>query len=955
MFFDVEQVQVEVFHDLRWPRLLLKSSREILTVAMAKRIMFYVVHGYSADETVGKFYEEWNREIDVDAVEDLIGRNFELTDLPIPLGEHVIGTIEPPINHPDFAHGLVIPSGIYYEIVDSHEEGTAFLSRHLYLMYGLDLVQDTVAEIIEHWTDSLPRNQDGVPIVPPGSARPQHHGHRLDSLRTRTSIAQDRRTSFAVPPPLYSPPLVHRGLALRHPRQFNEIDGHLPPFFPPVLRPGPPSYSPSGSDPPAYSDAVSLADESCQSVTLRPGTTSESSTTPAATTASFSRLSMTAQEPTGPDVPEEKRRYWPPCTSTSSEKYTMQDVLEYLFSEIPREDGVRNQGIHMPFEPLDGTRIREYILQGPGRRIANRHLDWTIYRDINFTEPTSLEVINALMSSTVKALFEEFRRNTSIRLEYKEKNSAVWNAHLLAQTIRLRDETPLKTEAVSTEMTAEIVMAMAKFDEQAYVEILERKRQQRFRYTFQSLHTLTTEVPIMRLTRWLDQTGGPYDSSQTEAFDKRFQNIVWRLYQGPQDLRAILAMRNGRISHALHSWCDELLSFPDFTDQGLKELRDTVEDITSTMAIFDMYFDHWLGDTNYQWPLWALTGALVKKLTSAEVLMLEHVLRNNLPSRPKMALWLNRWYMGFAKDTNMFGATVMGFFTGALNLQAVPSLDAVRPSSHICGKLNSVADDLGAWEMAASAPDWRSRIADPSGKPCVRVIDLRNKLRVILLQMDSYTLTLKQPVEPDNERHLRNDNCLRDYGSMPERSDEPPVTSHGLEQDAIERLTVAWREGLMFSIDPGSPTTSPITDSEFELDLDFDLDLEQDVDQDVDITEELSSFFDPQAPQTPETRPGVHSTLSTLGVRRRVSSASDFDREQIRRDFSTVAEFASTIDMNFNGPALVDRRSVSPRTVPVDIAMIRAMSSPPTMREKQHKFAQMLHHAMAVEHIKNTT
>ncbi|RVX70061.1 hypothetical protein B0A52_06233 [Exophiala mesophila] len=913
MFFDIDAIQSEVFHDLKWPRLLLKSTHEIISVAMAKRLMFLICNGYAAEEIIAKFREEWDREIEEEALEDLIERNFELTDLPLPSGEHVVAMTDPPTDHPDLAHGLVLPSGIYYVVVDNANEGVGFITRHLKLTYGLNTDEDDIAEVVDQYIDSLPRDIDGVPIMPLHTARPRHPGHRLDSLPNETSPSQDRRSSFNVPPPQYSPPPVYKGLTLRHPRQVNDTNGHLPPFYPTESLPEAPSYS-GGNSPPTYSDGVGLAIEPGQPASSRPATTGGSSITTTQTIEDFSRLTVSTQEHAGPDLPQEKRGYWPPPIPSSSEKYSREDVIEYLFSKVPDDDEGRNEQLFIPFQPLDGTRIRKFILEGPERRIANRHQDWTIYRNINFTEPTPLEFIDLHLGSTVKALFEEFRRNTIINLEYKDRNSPSWNANLLAQTIRLRDKSPLKTEVVSTELTAEIVMAMQDFEDPAFVQRFGRERRALSKFKFESFHSIVTDASVFRLLRLIEEAAARYNAPGTESFDQRFLDIVKRLFEGPQEVAKVLEMRNGRIRDGFHSWCDELSSFPDFVENpDLEELRDAMKDIVTTLNEFDGHLNRWLEDKTHEWPLWSLSGALLDKLTLGEVLIMEHVLMTDLPSNPEVCLWLNRWYKGFGDDTKLFSSTCRGIVSHTLNLQAIPSLDAVVPSSHMSTKLLDINDILETWEIASSAPNWRQRIADASGKPNVKVISLRNQLRVGLLQLYSYTLTLKQPVNPEDERQLKNDRVLRSYADMPQNGHEPPITARCLDPEASGRLTVAWRKGQRLG---SQRSSSASTDIE---------------------------------PQTPERSSARHSQPPS-GTRRRASSASLPDHEPIRRDFSVVAEFANTVDTNFMGRMVDDERPVSPRTIPIEVTVYTGVGDVFMRKRIQRlKFANMLHHALADE------
>lgn len=250
-FIDDCNVEREILHDRKWPRLLVKPTGEILSVAMAKRIMRLLTQGVSYEEVPVKFREEWNREIDSDTVEAVFEMDFDTTELPVPHGEHLVYPDDPAIEDPEFVCGTIIPSGIYYEIVNLRDYEPSFVEGYVAVRWGFEVTEDMVIEIWDDWMESLPRNEAGLTLIPDGDARPAPPGRLLNDLSNETSEAQDRRSSFSIPPPLYSPRPTWGNMTFRHPREFPGYEGHLPPFHTGFTVPRPPDFA-SGNPPPTY-------------------------------------------------------------------------------------------------------------------------------------------------------------------------------------------------------------------------------------------------------------------------------------------------------------------------------------------------------------------------------------------------------------------------------------------------------------------------------------------------------------------------------------------------------------------------------------------------------------------------------------------------------------------------------------------------------------------------------
>lgn len=299
-FIDDLPVEQEVLHDLKWPRILINPTGEVLSVAMAKRIMRLLQDGMSYESIPEKFFEEWDREIDADTVEAVYELDFEPTDLPVPNGEHLVYPEYPAIDHPDFVRGTIVPSGIYWEIINLRSTGENFIAQYVSHRWGFVVSEHVITSILDRWQEQLPTDENGRPIEPTGTARPLHPGRLLVDLPTRLSEAQDGRSSFSIQPPMYSPRPTWRGVTFRHPR---EVAGSEDLDVPPFARPGAefnglPGYSP-GESAPGYVDlavaeatralleATTALTQATEALTKNPGAPTDATAAPTEATAAL--------------------------------------------------------------------------------------------------------------------------------------------------------------------------------------------------------------------------------------------------------------------------------------------------------------------------------------------------------------------------------------------------------------------------------------------------------------------------------------------------------------------------------------------------------------------------------------------------------------------------------------------------------------------------------------------
>ncbi|KEF58027.1 uncharacterized protein A1O9_05950 [Exophiala aquamarina CBS 119918] len=508
IFIDDPELEPEILHDRKWPRLLMKPTGEILSVGMAKRIMRYFNEGLSCEEVPLKFREEWNREICPDTAEAVLDMDFDTTELPVPEGEHVVFPEEPAIDHPEFVRGTVIPSGIYYEIINLRDNTPAFVEKYLSTRWGFELEEDMIIEIWNEWIDALPTNEDGVPVVPVGDVRPAPPGRRLAELGTEIIEAQDRRSSFSVPPPLYSPRPTWGNVTFKHPHEVGDFGGQLAPYYSPGDTPNPPEYSP-GLPPPIYGNVPSYLDFSsglpspvCENVEA----VGESSHIDV----SMADFPPVQESPASPAVPgprqlmvsDRKPPGWLGCDETVSSVFNKQDIIEYLNDQY-RLDPADIPSVIYPYGPHEPvhlasraihetpSRIRRIISEARHRRMQEIDIE----SGVDFANATPWEIINSSMAGTVRGLFELLQPDVTTRVSYFDNLSPSANAIGLVNHLgRAKGLNVMGIHDESSDLTAGILKLFYKLTDPSVTMTLMSFSTANHRYTFASLFDFLAEV-----------------------------------------------------------------------------------------------------------------------------------------------------------------------------------------------------------------------------------------------------------------------------------------------------------------------------------------------------------------------------------------------------------------------------------------------------------------------------
>jgi hypothetical protein len=508
-FIDDYNVEREILHDKKWPRLLVKPTGEILSVAMAKRIMRLLTQGMSYEEIPVKFREEWNREIDSDTVEAVLEMNFDTTDHPVPEGEHLICPDDPAIDHPEFVRGTIIPSGIYYEIVNLRDYEPNFVEGYVAVRWGLEVNEDMIVEIWDDWQDALPRNEVGLPLIPDGDVRPVPPGRRLYDLGNGTSEAQDRRSSFSIPPPLYSPRPTWGNMTFRHPREVTGYGDHLPPFYTGTTVPHPPDFT-SGDSPPAYGNSPEAMGERSYRSTPGPNL-------PSAQDSPASPPSLSLYQP----VPSERKHPgWPNCPEILSKVFTKQDIIEYLYDGIDHGTIVYAGGPHEPtrieFEepPENPSRIRRILILAAAQRVREGVQSTLTWRFVENQTPTPWEIIDGSMDFTVKGLFALLLKNVDERVPYLEDLPPSVNARGLVNHLRIiRGFQVVDLGGDSSSLTAALLEMLQWITDPAVI-LTFRTYPRDFAWTFVSFSDFLRQVELRR--RLLERPA-LFPSNQTDS------------------------------------------------------------------------------------------------------------------------------------------------------------------------------------------------------------------------------------------------------------------------------------------------------------------------------------------------------------------------------------------------------------------------------------------------------
>jgi len=431
IFIDDPQIEAEILHDKKWPRLLVNSTGEILSVGMAKRIMRYFNEGLTFEEVPLKFREEWDRDICADTAEAVYNMDFDTTDAPVPSGEHVVAVDDPLIDHPEFVRGVVVPSGIYYEIVNLRDCGVSFVEKYALARWGFEVDEESIGNIWDDWMDNLPTDEDGRPITPQGDARPPRPGRRPHGLETEVNEARGGRSPSSFPLPLYEPRPTWGNMTFRHPGEVDVLGGQLPSF----------NDTSNNTDPPPYSSEAEPVAVSATNLRSRPESSSvhpppvqegaEAGGESSRRILAPAQRAVTSQVNPGSGVPrnsDTKPSGWGnPDDGILRDIFTKQDIVEYL-SDQYRDDPNDIPSVIYPYGPYHPvplpsrenyqttSRIRQVIDEGRYRRV----IEGQIERDVDFRHPTPYETVDYLMIKTVRGLFELLQPDVTTRIPYYE-------------------------------------------------------------------------------------------------------------------------------------------------------------------------------------------------------------------------------------------------------------------------------------------------------------------------------------------------------------------------------------------------------------------------------------------------------------------------------------------------------------------------------------------------------
>ncbi|KAI1628770.1 hypothetical protein EDD37DRAFT_19822 [Exophiala viscosa] len=329
VYFDRDPLlEFEVFHDLRFPRLRLRTG-EIISVGIAARVLHLLKNKHDYSCILCHLKEEFNVEFCAEALEAVLERNFDVTDETLPVGETLI-PVSSETNHRGFVKGHVLPSGIYFEIVNLRDSGANFIKQYVSTRWGLCVPENVIIVAINEWVHRMAIANPFIP--PPADARPAHDGRVLGELATTADASSSNRSSFANnPPPVYSPPPVYQNargqrVVLRHPRQVDAI-------YPEGEAQAPP-YSVGNTTPPSYEGVSSI--ESAESGSLQAAPTHLRPVDEATVSEVSSANNAVTQVPSKP-------RH---STEETLIKYSRQNVIDYLF------DGMHAANIY-PVDPFD--------------------------------------------------------------------------------------------------------------------------------------------------------------------------------------------------------------------------------------------------------------------------------------------------------------------------------------------------------------------------------------------------------------------------------------------------------------------------------------------------------------------------------------------------------------------------------------------------------------------------
>ncbi|KIY01421.1 uncharacterized protein Z520_02973 [Fonsecaea multimorphosa CBS 102226] len=310
-------------------------------MSMAARIIHLLKKGHTYGCIPCHVVEEFDQEIDKESIEALLEKDFDVTKeaLPGTGGEHIIPTI-PAVDADGYVSGVVIPSGIYHEIISLRHLPAGFLKDYVRIRWSFRVSEPVITEAINAFLiEQGLRHSSHPELQDVDDSIPEHDGRHLHNLAT-TSEEEPDVEAFNNPPPDYEPRPEFRGIQLRHPREVNPIDGQLPPFFENLtLSPAPPDYS-AEMDPPSYDNMhVNLETRPSGSSSPPSPTVRQRSNQPSGETSSSVTPTVQADLPAFQGLAEQPNPI--KCFSRSN-------VVDFLF------DGLHEIDIYPdgPFEPV---------------------------------------------------------------------------------------------------------------------------------------------------------------------------------------------------------------------------------------------------------------------------------------------------------------------------------------------------------------------------------------------------------------------------------------------------------------------------------------------------------------------------------------------------------------------------------------------------------------------------
>lgn len=220
--------EIIALHEDAQPNYVLPSG-SILTYQMVSWIQCKSEQGCTPACMPCHFYEMWNRELAQEDFRDVLMGLVHATD-HLPQGGIMIVRSE----------GFWLPAGIYYEVLRLAGTGR-FLEVETIKHIILDRFEVTLDDEDLHWIfsvyqeRSLTAHNSGTRSLGPGE-RPKHSGRHIDDLPVVPVTAREggHRTSFATPPPLYSPdrPGGHPERADDPMAPWGDREAGLPPYSP---------------------------------------------------------------------------------------------------------------------------------------------------------------------------------------------------------------------------------------------------------------------------------------------------------------------------------------------------------------------------------------------------------------------------------------------------------------------------------------------------------------------------------------------------------------------------------------------------------------------------------------------------------------------------------------------------------------------------------------------------